>query len=377
MVEDYFQETPLSPNTEVSYQDLNGDGIDDIIIYELNSPISWGWGRLIVMIWQESGYSDPLLVVGHAKYDPRHRFFLEDWTGDGNREVIYDFQSGTGGPGYIEVARTRYVIHCREQCDVAWSQVTGIQEHYYTVSRKRVTIERIMQDEIPSLSVLTESFHGPLLQDILSDRYDPHFQVLTSTLEFYSWQETRFVLVESQILSEAHDSQFEPVWAATNQFGVEARLTMGFSEPVFGRPIYVCTLHTGNNWAGEPFDCNPGFTVVEWRDITGDGREEIVVTTLAYDKQRLLAFHWHGVEATQIADVAGDIIRSDLFGVALEDVDGDGRLEIVAGKFDWGEPSFCRVYEDIYPDPVEYCWQDWIFAEEIYKWNGVAYSKQD
>jgi hypothetical protein len=374
--EGYFQEFPLSENAEIVYQDVNGNGVDDIILHELQ-PFPWGRGILLVMTWQADGYGDPLLLVGFAKYDPRHRFFFEDWTGDGILEMVYDFMSDNGGTGYIEITQTRYLIHCQQTCKVAWWKVTGMWEQYYTVGWTHTAIERFIDDETLNLSVLTESFYAPQLQDIHLDKYNPGFQVLTSTLEIYAWNETRFELVESQILSPAYYSESQPTWTAVNTTGLEAHLVAEFSDEDTYLPIYACTVHIEEVWVSEPFDCDPGFTSVAWRDITGDGQDEIVITTLAFRQQRLLAFQWNGVETVPIADVSGDIIRSNLFGVALEDVNGDGRMEIRAAKIDLSQRSFCRYYSGFYPDEVEICWVEWIFVEDVYKWNGVAYIKRD
>ncbi|MBE2197761.1 MAG: VCBS repeat-containing protein [Anaerolinea sp.] len=376
LFEGYFQEFPLSEHAEIVYQDINNDGLDDMIVFELQ-PSIWGRGILLVMIWQTDGYGDPLLLVNFAKYDPRHRFLFEDWSGDGAPEIIYDFQSDTGGTDYIDTTRTRYVIHCQEQCAVIWWKVIGEWEQFYTVGWTHTTIERSIDDETPNLSVLTESFYAPQLQNILSDSFNPGFQVLTSTLEIYTWNETRFELVESQILSLPYYFEAQPIWTTTNKSGIQAHLIAEFSEETLYPPIYVCSLHIENNWTSEPFDCDPGFTSVEWRDITDDGQDELVVTALAFAQQRLLAFQWNGTEAVQIADVTGDIIRVNLFGVAVDDVDSDGRMEIRAGKIDLSQRSFCRNFSGFYPDEIEICWQEWNFTEEVYRWNGVAYIKQD
>ena len=108
----------------------------------------------------------------------------------------------------------------------------------------------------------------------------------------------------------------------------------------------VCQLTVAGQSVGGSFGCRGNFTTVEWKDITGDGVPDIVAiafsagdpvdskgNSLADDHcmhQRLLASQWDGQPATPIANVAGCVMREDLYGVRLADVDGDGKLEIEA-----------------------------------------------
>ena len=377
-VEDYFVEFPLTDGTQMIYEDVTGNGELDLILADLQ-PYIWGRGALVVLLW-EDGYGEPLLLTGFAKYSPNHRVLFEDWTGDGIPEIIYDFQSDTGGPGYIGTTRTRYVIHCQQQCDVIWWHVTGQHESYYTVGWTQTEVEQTTIAGNPALLVSSESFYPPQLQYVASDVYSRGLQVLTSTEKIYTWDGMLFELSEERVVSLPYHVESQVMLTATHSSGVEAIVLPEFNEDDLLYPIYDCTLFVNDIAVHEPSPCHPEFTIVAWRDIIGDGREEIVVTALAFAEQRLLAFRWNGTEARLIADVTGDVIRPDLFGVALDDLDGDGQLEIRAGLFDRSSLSFCSMYQNIYSEDlreVEVCWDDWHFTEVVYKWNGFQYVRQD
>jgi hypothetical protein len=105
----------------------------------------------------------------------------------------------------------------------------------------------------------------------------------------------------------------------------------------------------------------------------GDGRPEIVIKALEFTTQRLIIFQWDGTVAPQIADITGDVIHSDLYGVRLEDVDSDGQLEILAGSGYLSEGIDCKSYLDIAPGEIEVCWQELSFDDVIYKWDGASF----
>ncbi|VAW36956.1 hypothetical protein MNBD_CHLOROFLEXI01-3007 [hydrothermal vent metagenome] len=174
-----------------------------------------------------------------------------------------------------------------------------------------------------------------------------------------------------------HEIDNDSILSATGQSGIRATITSELDDSDVTRPIYYCILHVDNIVTGEPFECLPNFTKIIWQDIINDGNEEVIVTATGLGVQHLLAFQWDGAEATQIADTFGDIIRSDLFGVALIDVDGDSQFEIVAGKGYVSEGNNCKIYEGIYPDPSEFCWwQALNLEEQIYQWDGVQFVLQ-
>jgi hypothetical protein len=376
--EGYFDEFPLTESAQIMYEDVNGSGELDLIVADLQ-PYIWGRGILVVLLW-ENGYGDPLLLTGFAKYSPNHRVLFEDWLGDGSPEIIYDFQSDTGGTGYIGTTRTRYVIRCHQQCDVIWWHDTGQRESYYTVGWTHTEVEHTITAGDPTLLVSSESFYAPRLQYLVSDVYSRGLHVLTSTEKVYTWNGTIFELNEEQVVSLPYYVESDSVLTATHSSGAQAVILTAFSEDEVWNPIYNCTLLVNDVPVHEPFPCHPAFTTVAWHDITGDGQEEIVVIALAFARQSLLAFRWNGIETRLIADISGDVIRPNLFGVALDDVNGDGQLEIRASLFDRSQLSFCAMYSAMYsPDreEVEVCWAEWHFTEVVYKWNGFQYVRQE
>jgi hypothetical protein len=376
--EGYFDEFSLTESAQIMYEDVNGSGEIDLIIADLQ-PFIWGRGMLAVLLW-ENGYGDPLLLTGFAKYMPNHRVIFEDWTGNGLPEIIYDFQTDTGGTGVVVTARTRHVIHCHKQCDVVWRHITGQRRNYYVaVDWINIDIEQTTISGRPALLVSSESFYSPRIR---SEAYSRGIQVLTSTEKVYTWNGTIFELDQDVVVSLPYYIDTQAALIATHSSGTQALITPEFNEEDILYPIFDCTLNVNNLPVDVPFPCHPDFTTVDWRDITGDEQEEIVVVALAFATQRLLAYQWNGTEARQIADVTGDVIRPSLFGVALSDVDGDGQLEMRTGLFDRSQLSFCAMYSDppIYnPDheKVEFCWDDWHFTEVVYKWDGFQYVHQD
>lgn len=130
----------------------------------------------------------------------------------------------------------------------------------------------------------------------------------------------------------------------------------------------ICQLSVENEPIGQLFGCKENFTTVKWLDITNDEQAEIVVVALSGGNpadqegnplseidcvhQRFLAYQWSNQTAIEIANVAGCVVKDNLYGVKLEDWDNDGQTEIVAA----GDFSLGNGYENI-----------------IYKWDGSKF----
>ena len=143
-----------------------------------------------------------------------------------------------------------------------------------------------------------------------------------------------------------------------------------------------CEVYINGESASKPFGCKFNFTKMQWEDVVGDGKPELVVRTISGDQsyiwndlvaekgcfhQRMLIYTWDGKNADQVANVVGCIRRSDLFGVRLRDYDEDGELEILAAAM-W--PQFL---DPVQPDGFS---QDYVQVSqlvEIYEWDGEKF----
>ena len=125
-----------------------------------------------------------------------------------------------------------------------------------------------------------------------------------------------------------------------------------------------CQIAVESSALGDYFGCRHDFTEVGWQDITGDGKEDIVITAyssgypygpeeLISDEicmhQRIIAYSEEDDGYRLIANIAGCVLEEDLFGVKLEDITGDGEPEIIAAHL--------ITETDEYPT-------------RAYKWNG-------
>src|SRR5688572_23760016 len=89
----------------VRYVDLNGDGELDLV--------AEGHMQVAAMIWLGDRYSLPFQIYKWGSpRNPFSRVSLEDWTNDGNPEVIFDYRSTHSGSDIGGDIWTKYVIHC-------------------------------------------------------------------------------------------------------------------------------------------------------------------------------------------------------------------------------------------------------------------------
>lgn len=370
-LEDYFLEHDLSKHTETFYQDVNGDEEADLILADM-FPFFWENGFVIVMLWKGNQYGTPLMILDGAKYSPGLQVTFEDWTNDNIPEIIFDFKSDLGGTGVKQTTWTRYVIHCHIACEVIWWGVTGELLSASTIRRLLTTnIERQL-DEMgkPRLTVATSSFSAPDFGGMGNGSKS----VFTSTSTIYTWNGILFEKTDEQVVQPMQTITEDSVLSATNQSGIEARITSEFDNFYADYVIFHCTLEIGEIIIEETFECLPNFTKVTWLDITNDGREEIIINATGLGTQNLLVFKWSEESLVQIAKIEGDIVRSDLFGVHLEDIDEDGQLEIIAGRGYFSEGSNCKIYEYGSPDPTEFCWwHELDLREQVYRWDGETF----
>ncbi|MCP4415160.1 MAG: VCBS repeat-containing protein, partial [Chloroflexi bacterium] len=410
-----LEEDVFGHEIKITYEDVNGDGAVDLVVSD--------YLFVGVFIWQEDHYTGAFIYQGYPwKYDPGSRVTLEDWTGDGISEVIFDFRDDTGGTGVRGTDWTRYVIHCQQNeitCNVVWAVKSGSFYEGYGlggVALLQTDINQVHEfNETPTLEILTESFaiysggiipHSSQIGDgILSysggrkaENSPPYYpleleslKVYTSTLDTYAWNGNEFEWQETTIQKPAMYTDSLAVLESINENNQIASILAGPNNDA-GLKNDICQLFINGNATGLPFGCKDNFTVVEWRDITGDNKDDLVVVVYSglYDNagfqgdgnfthkncihQRALVYQQANSLMKKVADVTGCVVQSDLFGVRFEDIDGDGQVEILAASGWFTSPRCASVFSALGADGRQQnCWYEFGYQTEIYKWNGSEF----
>ena len=103
-----------------------------------------------------------------------------------------------------------------------------------------------------------------------------------------------------------------------------------------------------------------GSTKAAWRLVSKNG-VQAEITTQGMNP----FFRTTDDIATEIANIVGCVVQPDMFGIAIEDIDGDQQVEIVAG----GE---LLKYPDS-PCLGNFCWYKLNNENEIYRWDGKEF----
>ena len=403
--EDFPFYRELNDFAELFYEDVNGDGEDDLIVSD--------YLTVIVFLWSGEYYFEPFFLQARLfKYDPSSRVMLQDWTNDGIPEVIFDHNRDTGGTGIQFDAWHRYIIHClQSKCNIAWhNDLDGLVQDNNGggVGIVRGTVRLSLNpNNVPVIRYISNSFgfytsgeYLPISYEHNGPRYLPtgysvrSLNVFTSTLTLYEWNESEFIQTDKQIISLPHVIHNAATLSASSENGDVAIITPAIAD--INRPPLndVCELTLNGRTIDEPFGCKANFTIVEWRDITGDDQDELIVTTasgihgsgeeswdwqrltdLNCAHQRIMAFIIDGENVTNIADVSGCIVQEDLFGVKLQDYDNDGQLEILAADSWFTKPSCPPNIEPILGSYT--CWHEFGHNIQIYEWNDSRFTFWD
>ena len=403
--EEFRLHTPFTANAKFIFEDVNGDREEDLIVSDFMT--------IGVLVWDNNHYRKPFLIQKYpGRWEPSSHIYLEDWTNDGVPEVVFDYRIDGGVTGVRYADWTKFIIHCppinEESCNVAWSgKIAAITNDYngggldlYQASLDRNTNE----DGLISLYVTTNAFaiyswgwhlapnfsDSPIISSLgdpasgfPNDYYLESLNVYTSTLSVFTWDGNTFLWQDTEILEPTDNIDAQNSLEAVNNEGQTAIISAEFN----GAPTYQndsCQLIIDGTLAGTKFGCKQNFTTVYWQDITGDGQEELVIIALsgAYDEfgdhlsdkncvhQRLLVYQQTNSQLIEIANITGCVMQSDLYGVEVQDVDGDGQVEILAVDGVLTEPN-C----DETPYAIEgiYCWYELGHQDEIYKWNGSEF----
>ncbi len=334
--------------TGMFFEDINGDNQEDLIVLDLVD--------LAIVFWVDDHYADaywrPLDDGFWRCNGALMEVHFEDWTGDGISEVIGDYVTSYGGSALCIYETNKVIIHCDlTGCKEVWSGVVGKRiEDGNTggLVQQQINMRPVVEaNNQPGIRALEEGFAISCCSILVEGFYPTG--ILTSTLTLYNWNGTLFETTDRQIVSFPRPFDIQPILSATSSKGALALVVPEYNFSA-SSPNQFCDLYIHGNHAGPRFGCRNDFTIVSWEDITGDDQEEVIVITYSagypIDRegdsldeitcmhQHLLTFQYDGHTATEIANVTGCIIRDDLFGVRLEDLDGDSTPEIIAAPND-------------------------------------------
>lgn len=363
----------------MAYKDVNGDWEVDLIIssdYKM---------YVIIMIWVGDHYFEPFVVLHTSTYrNPFSRTHFEDWTGDGVSEVIFDIRQVGGGTNYSEHIWRKHVIQCQvNSCRFIWqgryaALIEAIEPSEYALllsEMRLVTSEmgyRVLQRWEYALEFSTYPILNTFypLSVIRSNIYGRKFTSSATRYSEFIWDGTKFRLTHQEMLGQAQVIQRKQSPNALSKIGNRAWIKV-VPIPTYTDHFQKCHLYINAQEIGLPFACQQNFTQVEWRDITNDGAEELIVSTLLvqdYDdacvRQWRMVYRWDGITATSIANIEGCVIQSNLYGVRFEDFDNNGQVEILAAAPIEAIPDDCMG---------GYCWYELNKFAHLYRWDGKRF----
>lgn len=331
------------------------------------------------------------MVGSRWKYAPSSHTYLEDWTNDGIPEIIFDYRGDSGGTGVRYYYWSRHIIHCQQQCWFVWQYSTDYltdQHNSGGLFLRNADIQLSTSNPLTPTLQHTEELFSIYDYDRPFDANDPldsldRLVVYTTTQTIFEWNGATFEETGSQILEPRYVVDAQPNLTATND-GVTVQIK---AEPnrLLGQENDVCGLYWNEQELAPPFGCKETLTNVQWLDMTNDGEKEIVIITFSGKwpadmegnelsdidcvHQRLLAYQWLNNMAVEIANVAGCVVQSDLYGVRMEDLEGDGQPEIIAAD-SWFTDPLCYQSAD---HPYLGCWYELGHRNLIYRWNGSQF----
>lgn len=201
--------------------------------------------------------------------------------------------------------------------------------------------------------LLTDETHF-LVNDILVKP----FQEISGSLETNGWQTTRLVNPEGYKNARARfwglSDEDEIEWgtitdtpSVATHNGVLGELGEWIAGVIGSQNHFFCRL-TVQRYNNDKFallgrtdvPCSINFTHLAWVDVTGDGKEELLLRTIPpYEDtyktgaslQRLYIYTIDNNTLTELATLDGEINGPDGEGIRWTDVDTDGVVEILAG----------------------------------------------
>jgi hypothetical protein len=339
----------------IIYQDVNGDNVTDLVMY--------GAEGVLILIWKEDHYAEPFIISTWESrgFPPDNHATFADWTEDGIPEIVFDHKTAGGGSGLWVVYTERNVIHCDGQgCKTVWTSDIEVDTDDYNfggLARYRLDVQPYTtKNGTPFLRSRDEGFQIHCCDaGTEKDVYDG-LEVYTSTQRVYDWDGYQFVLSDESIITRGYKIAEQSNLMDINKKGDQALITYRYNMTLGNMNDY-CQAFVNNFTIGGRFGCRGNFTTVEWKDITGDGQDELLI--IAYSAgyplddqqnllgdeicmhQHLIAYEWLNRNAREIANVTGCVQEKDLFGIRLESNDS-GAWEIIAA---WNGKLNKRIYK--------------------------------
>jgi hypothetical protein len=398
----------LDPDAELLPEDINGDGVLDQVarykngeVYEaiIRADISGDGGPDLIVQSARGVYifvaSGGLLLQPFGLETRWSRALpaeiqvrLVDYTGDGVPEAVIDDSAWGGGTGLWTYDTRESIVHCNsEACSLVWQDFVDeeIQDYNWGGYRQeRAKVSAVNNANAgATLRVLREGFSLYCCAMIDAVAASPsELEVYPTTLTSFSWSGAQFDQVAEETVALGKTVRSMGPVAAIGPSGEIAGISWK-DNMALGDENEYCRLYVGSAWIGDYFGCRHSFTSVTWQDVTGDQIDDIVIKTysagypygpddLLSDEtcmhQRLIVYQKTGSGYVQVANIAGCVIRNDLFGVALQDNDGDGIPEIIAApvvtergiqpakEYRWDGEKFSLWTTLPDPDPADYHW---------------------
>lgn len=386
-----WSEFDFSVEAQQIFEDINGDGAEDLIVTDIH--------LVAIFLWQDTAYQSPF--VWFSEYPLIAS--LEDWTADGVNELVY--QEATydhWGTGVFSKGWGPTVIYCQlTHCDIVFSTSLIVQS--FDMSKSGANLGwRTLTKGVNPAGEPTIHIHSQRLMF-----YHHYFTInsipITATNE--EWQNPEWVRIPPQ--SETTYTWTGETFTKTEYITTPNTVVLPEANTVAKHPDFgVAQVQIESNYSADsgndvclvlwqetpitsrPFGCKKELTYLTWQDVTQDGQAELLVaTTSGYNPNFGEKYGWEGEEIdcihqrliiytlktgrlTQIADVVGCVVNDTLFGVRLEDINQDGQVEILTGGRSWyGEP-ICYHYNTGHWTE---CWQGYDPRPETYVWNGIYF----
>lgn len=385
------------------YIDLNGDSVLDLVL------VSSSWD-VFAFLNHDGRFTDPFRA-----YVPSTEYRLvagkdvtfRDWTSDKIPELVFDqVVDDEGEPGYFIRNWYRSVMHCEE--DLCWNIWDGRTAslgdisayggmHYYwsgfrLPDRETSPEPDVIQDVTGFRLYAGPDKYAPLLDKAhepqVNDASTMAASLYVEAIDFhFCWDGHTLNECGELPIIETRLTTGQAQLDATSRTGdraiVEVLPWPGGSDRTFQND--VCQLTVDGSEVGVPFGCKRNFVTVEWRDVFGNGTEQLYVRAISgyrdgLDRipptwfmgrpcvyQRLILYDYQAGQATELANVLGCVDEPSLVGAAVMDFDHDDQLEIAAGpRWEWfGDCP--ETQQDLR------CWHELHTGYELHEWNGTRF----
>lgn len=351
------------------YADVSGDGEDDLI---LSGYISGGGTFVNVLVWMDNHYCAPYMTSTYALGGGA--VTLEDWTNDDIPDLIFDTRSyGHSSVDSYSLTWSTTVVTCQNENCRTILNLPRIFHYSQDSSGRTSTIstdfERSNMSGIPSIHTRSEGFR------LGSPAYDTTPLVIYPTTDrTYQWNGTTFEITQENGAWSGAVTNSMQILTATSTTGVNAAIMLESNDDYspYGMPFGTmrCHLFIGEQEFFAPL-CYDRFVQVQWQDVTNDGEEELLFSTMGGLQKGQNCIHRNVTiiqlidgDPTRLGVLSGCIIQANLYGVRVEDIDGDGQVELIAAKrlID-GEQS--EVESPNRPWPIQ--------LETVYRFNGTQF----